>query len=547
MSTRLTSAAVALVSLLLAGAARAQSLHVCQIQGPGPTPALLASRVTVTGVVTADFTATSLGGFFLQEPSCDGDLGTSDAIWVQGAGRVTVGNRTTVTGRVADDGGLTALVLESLSDGGPYAGGVEAVRLSPPLDPAAAAAYLEAHEGMLVSLPVSRVVAATNRFGDSYVMPEESGVTRLYRGDPDGRKLGLASPSAWLSLNHGDRVSDVSGPLAFAFGEFKVLLRTERAPTVERSPLATAPAAAAPLSLATYNLGNLFDPVDDPATDDGPSTPSPAQYAVDLARRAISIGRYLGAPDILAVQEAETLGVLQDLAAQPELAPFGYRAVLIEGADSRGIDVGLLYRSDRVSLLSAEARPACTQAPPAGTTSPCALPAGGQGFLLFARPPLVARFETIGASAERLIVVVNHFKAQESADGSDQGVRLAMAQHVLALVDELKAQEPGVPTVVLGDFNDFEDSPTLLKLGEGGRLVSAAGAGGQVRPYTFLFQGLSEALDHVLVDPSLAARVLECVPLHVNVDFGDPGPGAPLEASLRASDHDPVRMTLRPR
>ena len=530
---------------LSAAASHAQTVRICQIQGNGLTPTLLASRVTVTGVVTADFTATSLAGFFLQEPSCDGDSGTSDAIWVQGNGRVTVGNRTTVTGRVTDDFGFTSLVLESLTDGGPYAGGVEAVRLSPPADPTAAATYLEAHEGMLVSLPVSRVVAATDRFGESYLMPEESGVTRLYRGELDGRKIGLASPSAWLSLNHGDRVTDISGPLACSFGAFKVLQRPGRAPSVERGALAPTTVAAAPLSLATYNLGNLFDPVDDPAKDDGSTTPSPAQYAVDLARRAISIGRYLGAPDILGVQEVETLATLQDLAAQPELVPFGYRAVLIEGADSRGIDVGLLYRSDRVSLLTAEARPVCAQTP-AGTASPCALTTGGQGFLLFARPPLLARFETIGATPERLTVVVNHFQLQQGADGTDAGVRLAMAQHVLALVDELRAQEPSVPVVVLGDFNDFEDSPTLLKLAEGGRLVNAAGLAAKERPYTFLFQGLSQALDHVLVDGNLAARVLDCAPLHLNVDFGDPGPGAPLEASLRASDHDPVRLTLRP-
>jgi predicted extracellular nuclease len=548
MSTRRSSASLAVAWLFLAGGAEAQSVRICQIQGTGPVPALLASRVTVTGVVTADFTA-SLGGFFLQEPSCDGDPATSDAIWVQGTGRVTPGNRTTVTGRVADELGLTRLVLESLSDGGPYAGGVEAVRLSPSPDPATAAIYLEAHEGMLVSLPASRVVAATNRFGDAWLMPEESGVTRLYRGDSDGRKLGLTSPSAWLSLNHGDRVSDVSGPLTSASGEFKVLLRASgRAPTVERGPIALpAPMPAAPLSVATYNLGNLFDPVDDPVKDDGPSTPSTAQYAVDLARRAISIGRYLGAPDVVGVQEAETIGVLQDLAAQPELAPFGYRAALIEGGDSRGIDVGLLYRSDRVSLLQAEVRPACTPVPPEGTATPCALSSGGQGFLLFARPPLVARFETIGAAAERLTVVVNHFQAPQSADGTDQSVRLAMAQHVLAVVDELRAQDPGVPVIVLGDFGDFEDSPTLLKLVEGGRLVNAAGVAVRERAYTFLFQGLSQARDHVLVDASLAARVLECAAVHVNVDFGDPGPGAPLEASLRASDHDPVRMTLRPR
>ncbi len=527
--------------------AGAQSVRICAIQGSGPIPNMLGSRVTAGGVVTVDFQS-SLGGFFMQEPGCDGDATTSDGIFVRTGARpvtVTVGNRVTVTGRVSNDFGLTAIELESVAEGGPYAGSLEAVRLSPPADPAAAAAYLEAFEGMLVSLPPSRVVAATNHFGEAYVMPESSGVTRLYRGDADGRKLGLGAPAGWLTLNQGDRVSDVAGPLTYTFGQFKVEVPPARSVTVERSGVLPPEAGAlssTTLSVATYNLENLFDPVDDPGKDD--DVPSPEQYAANLSRRANSIARYLGLPDVLAVQEAEKIEVLQDLAAQPALLPAAYRAVLVEGIDSRGIDVGLLYNSQRLWLRSAESRQGCSDVrPPDGAIVPCARPGGGAGYMLFSRPPLVARLEALD-NHERLTVIVNHFKSQSSDTTADDRLRLAQADFVRASVEELKAAEADVPVVVLGDFNDVEDSPPLQRLEASGRLLNPPVRPAGERPYTYVFQGFCQTLDHVLIDPALAPRVVELRPLHVNVDFGDPGPGAPAEASSRASDHDPVRLLL---
>jgi uncharacterized protein len=504
--------------------ALAQSARICAIQGSGPTPSMLGARVSVAGVVTADFRA-RLGGFFLQEPGCDTDPMTSDGIFVSTGSRpaaVTAGNRVVVTGRVTNDAGLTALEMESVADGGLYAGSLEAVRLSPPADATAAVAYLEAYEAMLVSLPPSRVVAATGRAGESYVMPESSGVTRLYRGDTDGRKVGLAAPAAWLTLSQGDRVSDVTGVLTYATGQFEVLVPPGRSLTVERSgrlPPETGSLSSSTLSLATYDLDDLFDPVDDPGKDD--AVVASEAYAASLARRAASIARYAGLPDVLGVQEVEKVEVLQDLAAQPALLPAGYREVLVEGPDPRGLDVGLLYNSQRLWLRSAEARPGP----------------------LFAHPPLVVRLEAFD-NRERLTVIVNHFKAASSDPAADQQVRVAQADAVRALVEELKAAEADVPVIVLGNLNDFEDSPTLARLTAGGRLVNAMVRTAAERPYTYAFQGLCQALDYVLFEASLAPRVVEVKPLHINVDFGDAGPGAPLEASPRASDHDPVRLLL---
>ncbi|HEY2946568.1 MAG TPA: endonuclease/exonuclease/phosphatase family protein [Vicinamibacteria bacterium] len=517
--------------LLAAGAlllaprpALAQTVHICAIQGSSFIPPMLGARVSASGVVTADFPARP-GGFFMQEPGCDGDATTSDGIFVSTASRpsaVTVGHRVTVTGRVTDDRGLTALELESLSDNGPYAGSLEAVRLSPPSDPAAAAIYLEAYEGMLVSLPPSRVIAATDHLGDAYVMPDSSGVTRLYRGDADGRKLGLAAPASWLMLSQGDVVTDVAGVLAEVFGQYKLYVPPTRSLTVERSglrPPESAALSSSTLSVATYDLQGLFDAVDDPGKDD--EVPTPDQYAAGLARRAASIARYLGLPDVIGVQEAEKIEVLQDLAAQPALLPAGYRAVLVEGSDPQGLDVGLLYNSQRLWLRSSEARPGAT----------------------FTRPPLVARLEALD-NHERLTVIVNHFRSPTGDPAADEQVRVAQADAVRALADELKAAEPDVPLIVLGNLNAFEDSAPLQRLAAGGRLVQPMTLAAGERTYTYASQGLCEIVDHILVDAVLAPRVVQLRPQHVNVDFGDAGPGGSPEASPRASDHDPVHLLL---
>ncbi len=532
------------VLCLGAAPALAQTTRICQIQGSGPTPNMVGSRVSVTGVVTADFNATSVKGLFIQEPGCDGDATTSDGIFVDTSNRsvaATVGNRVTVTGRVTNDSGLTAISLESLSDGGSYAGSIEAIRLTLPVDATAAATYLESFEGMLVGLAPSRVVGATNHYGDVYVMPEASGVTRLYRGDTDGRRLCVFSPASWLSVNQGDRLPDVTGVLTYQYGEFTVLARPTRPPTVEPAGLAAPQGLVAPagLTIASYNLENLFDAVDDPGTDDTVATPD--QYAAALGARGASLARYLGLPDIVAVQEVEKVEVLQDLTIQPELLAGSYRAVLVEGADPRGIDVGLLYRSDRLALRSYEARQGCTSVKPWSTAiTSCTLPGGVSGYALFARPPLVVRLEST-ASGERLTVVVNHFKAQDDGDADDLA-RLAMADHVRALVEELKVTEPDVPVLVAGDLNDFEDSATLVQLKAGG-LLDLHGRSGE-RPYTYVYRGRAQVLDYVLVDPVLAGRVLDFRSAHVNVDFGAPAPGTP-STGLHVSDHDPVVLTLR--
>ena len=138
----------------------------------------------------------------------------------------------------------------------------------------------------------------------------------------------------------------------------------------------SAPSAppSASASIMTFNVQNLFDNVDDPARDDKAYLPLEAKQneahiaecneievaswrdeclnldwsdeAIDFklgvlakAIRQIDVG-----PDIIAFQEIENLTMLERLNDE-FLADLGYReAILIEGQDTRGIDVAFLSR-----------------------------------------------------------------------------------------------------------------------------------------------------------------------------------------------------------
>jgi len=80
--------------------------------------------------------------------------------------------------------------------------------------------------------------------------------------------------------------------------------------------------------------------------------------------------------------------------------------------------------------------------------------------------------------------------------------------------------------VVLGDLNDFEFSDTIHIL-EAAGLTDLYDTVPLAERYSYVFEGNSQTLDHILVSGSLLNRsTLDVV--HVNAEFAD-----------QASDHDP--------
>jgi hypothetical protein len=70
----------------------------------------------------------------------------------------------------------------------------------------------------------------------------------------------------------------------------------------------------------------------------------------DIARVIIAAGGW-NAPAVVGLCEIENFQVLLDLTTNTPLKPLGYQIVHENSKDTRGIDVALLYRADKVKKL----------------------------------------------------------------------------------------------------------------------------------------------------------------------------------------------------
>jgi hypothetical protein len=193
----------------------------------------------------------------------------------------------------------------------------------------------------------------------------------------------------------GDRLVIPAGPLAYTYGAYKIEPLQE--PTVEAEqhnlqPLPKTPADV--LSVMTWNTENFFDDQEPNPTD--PPMPTPQQYHVSVQKVANTIAD-AGFPLVVGLEEVENIRVLDDVAATDVLEPWHYKAVLIEGHDSRGIDVGFLIRTDRAEILDVKQYDA-----PEGLTP---------------RPPLVVHLRVQGGSAPfEVYAIVKAHVLQANAD-----------------------------------------------------------------------------------------------------------------------------------
>ncbi|MGW8251108.1 MAG: hypothetical protein ACWGO1_10735, partial [Anaerolineales bacterium] len=300
---------------------------VCEIQGSGYTSPFRGQEVLTRGVVYADAETLKLKGFYLQEEGCDNDPSTSDGIFVYTGsqeGSPRSGDLIEVRGVVQEYHGQTEILaapdqLTILYNANPLP---PAVALNPPLD-GQAVMYLESLEGMHVRVEKARVVGPTDAMGETFVLPAAMEVERVFDDDLQVREAILAvSDQGYFRLSTPAKVADhlvnLQGALDGSGEMFR--LHPLSQPMLEPGdlPIETgAPSDSLGFTLATFNLANLFDSVDDPLTDD--TVLSAAEYQRRLEKRALAIHDILAEPDLLVLQEAENLAVLQALVNRPEI------------------------------------------------------------------------------------------------------------------------------------------------------------------------------------------------------------------------------------
>ncbi|MGI8779844.1 MAG: endonuclease/exonuclease/phosphatase family protein [Solirubrobacteraceae bacterium] len=530
--------------------------RIHDIQGPGAASPKAGQTVTIEGVVTgiddeigANFTTTfpADAGIFVQEEPADADAdpATSEGIFVgfvRNRGDYPPGTVVRLNGRVRENFGETR--IEETVGQEPVALGTAPVPAPVVIDPAAAAAqdpgaraYYETLEGVNVRLAVGTATSGgRNKFGETYLTPgvNQGPEDRVFRtdvqpdliaadsdagaGDPD-KPLKDTDSDTELAVDLFDVVRDLTGPVGFSFGNYKII--NQVVPAIEDGPTPypyTVPTATSDqLRIASFNLENFFPVGGD--LDGGPVTLE--EYAEKRGRLVDAIGRLLDRPDVVAVQEVHDLAVLTDLATRLG----GYTAYLQEGNDSRGIDVGFLVR-DTVRAGNVRQLGKDATAPPG---LDCSDVDGG----LFDRPPLAIDVDHRGAA---FTLFSNHFSSKSAPDGC----RAAQAAFVRDRVAELEAA--GGEAIVAGDLNAFEDESALTTLeGPETSLDNLWDVPPAPERYSFQFGGRLQTLDHVLVTDGLAARVDDFRYAHFDNDYH-------LRRGVldghHVSDHDPPVLTL---
>ncbi|MGY0487271.1 endonuclease/exonuclease/phosphatase family protein [Streptomyces sp. WG-D5] len=578
--------------------AAAADVAIHDIQGATRTSPLAGQQVTgVTGVVTGVRTYGSSRGFWFQDTRPDADPATSEGVFVFTSSTPTVraGDAVTVSGTVTEyvPGGassgnqsvteLTKPTVTVTSSGNPVP--VTTVnaksipdRYTPQGDPAAngsvnslplrprayALDYYESLEGQNVRVGSSRVVTASDAYGELWVTvkphenPTKRGGTRYASyEDQNGGRLQIQSLGALADFPAAD-VGDVltgttEGPLDYSqYGGYTLVARelgALRQSGLERET--TRAQKSGELAVATYNVENL-DPSD--ATFDA---------------HAAAIVGHLRSPDIVSLEEIQddngakndgtvtagaTMGKLIDAIVAAGGPRYDWRSIDPENNKDGGEPGGnirqvFLFNPDRVSFTDRPGGDATTavgvtteKGKAALTASPGRV-APADAAWANSRKPLAGEFTFRG---KRVFVVANHFASK----GGDQGLtsqyqpparssetqRHAQATAVNTFTKDILAAQRDADVIVLGDINDFEFSGTARRLEAGGALWSAIKSLPKHERYTYDYQGNSQVLDQILISPSIRAKdAFAYDSVHINSEFHD-----------QISDHDPQVLRFRP-
>lgn len=265
-------------------------------------------------------------------------------------------------------------------------------------------------------------------------------------------------------------------------------------------------------TVATFNILNLFDAVDDEYRWDDTTPPKPRENL----DRVADVIRAMNA-DVLALQEVENRGYLERF-VEVFLPDMGYEVVLFEGNDTRGIDVCLLSRIPVGRVVSHRH---------------LRFPGPG-GERRFERDVLAV--ELLPESGEPFEAWVVHLKSNSGGREYAEDVRIAEAKALRRLLDERLTDEPDARFVVMGDFNDTWDSTSLRTIvGTGSTALKAFHAvGSEQTRVTYNLPPYLSMIDYILCSPAMAKA-------YVEESFSI------LASSLRqsGSDHNPVLARFR--
>src|SRR5205814_3954638 len=159
------------------------------------------------------------------------------------------------------------------------------------------------------------------------------------------------------------------------------------------------------------------------------------------------------------------------------------------------------------------------------TASPGRVDPGNEAWTT-SRKPLAGEFVFGGRT---VIVIANHFNSKggdqpthgrfQPPTRSSEVQRQKQATVLRRFVDQILAADKHANLIVAGDLNDYPFSPAVQTLAAGGALTDLIATVPEAERYSYVFEGQSQVLDHILA--SNAPRGVDYDVVHVNAEFAD--------------------------
>jgi hypothetical protein len=211
------------------------------------------------------------------------------------------------------------------------------------------------------------------------------------------------------------------------------------------------------ISIAFYNLDNLFDIFDDPDTLDDDFTPiGKKKWTLRRYKNKIQkMGEVLShigldyavlPPVFIGLAELENESVIIDLVESKKLAPYNYDYVHYDSPDERGIDVGFLYQKEYFELLGSKNYPL--------------LLFEEDGKRDYTRDMLLVKGNLLG---ELVHIIVNHWPSRRSGTETSEYKRITAAKRVHEIIAEVQVKTPNAKFIIMGDFNDGPMNTSIKK------------------------------------------------------------------------------------
>ena len=543
------------------------------IQGSGAS-VTTTNTVTTEGVVVGDYEGASpaLRGFYIQNPSGDGDPRTSDGIFVfegSNANTVKPGDVVRVTGRASENQDQSQISVGTIT-----ACGTGSVTPTDVVFPVESTTFLERYEGMLVRLPQTMTVTEhfqLGRFGQvtlsqggrlqqptNVVAPGAPALALQAANDlrtiivDDGSQVQNPDPilfardgaplTASNTLRGGDTATGVVGVMTYTWGGASASPNAYRVRPVgalggaidfePANPRPTSvPDVGGTTRVAGMNLLNFFNTFSGcrSGVGGGSTDCRGAENSAEFDRQwHKTVAAISGTQaDVVAFMEMENDGYGPDSAEQflvdqlNDKDGAGTWAFIDADAatgqtDSLGDDaikVGMLYKPVQVTPIGRTA-----------VLNSVAFVNGGDGAPRN-RPALAQAFRD-NATGGVFVGVANHLKSKGSAcDQPDQNDGQANCSAVrtrsAALLADWLAGDPtgtGDPDVlILGDLNSYakEDPITTLESKGFTNLIEKFNGS---EAYSYAFDGQWGYLDHALGSASITAQTTAVRDWHINAD-----------------------------